>query len=941
MTPERWQRIEALFHAACERPSDERAAYLHTACDDEEVRRQVEHLLSEPLSGNDLAGIGPIGLSGVPVDTMSGKHLGAYQLGELLGSGGMGEVYRARDPSLGREVAVKILPAALATDPDRLARLDREAKTLAALNHPNICAIYGLGETAGTRFLVLELVDGHSLAHRLGETDGGGLGSVEATAIARQITEALAAAHDRGIVHRDLKPANIQITSDGSVKLLDFGLAKPMTSPGEAGLTGAPAQGGERHILGTAAYMSPEQARGLPVDGRTDIWAFGCVLYEMLTGRQAFGSATRSDTIVRILEREPDWSLLPTATAAPLRRLLVRCLVKDARQRLRDIADARLELDGVGEAVSLPPVDDSTLTRSTGVRSGRLLPWFVVVALAAGLLVRESSRASSPAWTLLDADSRRITDWPGTESGAVISPDGNFAVFVSDRDRRFDLFLTQIDTGHFENLTKDGPPVPPQGIVRLFGFTSTGEIWFSPGGQRRGRWIMPITGGAPRPFLHGENTGASWSNDGSRVAFFDAERDDAILVADGTGADPHVIYASEKGRHNHHLTWSPGDRWIYFVSGHLYGLDGAEEMDLWRIRPGGGPPQRLTELNIAASFPTPLDARTWLFVARAPNRVGPWLWTFSETDGQSRRASSGLEQYTSISASRDGRRMIATASTTTSGLWRIPLREQPVAEGETQRVPVAAARASTPRSGGAAVFYLSTGGAGEGLYRNLDGESALIWSGQDGALSEAPAVSRDGRRIALMLRRNGVQQLAVMNAADGTERRRMGADITVKGAPEWAPDGTFLLVGGEQGGDPGLFRITVDDNVPQRIVSGVTVNPVLSPDGSIVVFGGPLKAGVVELRAARLDGTAVEMPALSARPGSYRFTRSGRRLIYLPRPQSQDFFAFDFASGAVGPVTRLDDLGRLRTFDISSDGRWILFDRSREQSDVVLITPTR
>ena len=255
---------------------------------------------------------------------MTGQSIGGYRLESLLGAGGMGEVYRSRDTKLGRDVAIKILPRAFTSHPDRLARFEREARMLAALNHTNICAIYGFEQFDGIRFLILELVEGDTLAQTLAQVSsahakGEGLPLGRALHIARQITDALEVAHDKGIVHRDLKPGNIKITSDGAVKVLDFGLAKTVGGDGSGSdLTSAPeatrGEPGQGAVIGTAAYMSPEQARGLPVDKRTDIWAFGCVLYEMLTGRVTFAGDTISDSIAKILEREPDWSALPPGT---------------------------------------------------------------------------------------------------------------------------------------------------------------------------------------------------------------------------------------------------------------------------------------------------------------------------------------------------------------------------------------------------------------------------------------------------------------------------------------------------------------------------------------------------------------------------------------------------------------------------------------------------
>src|ERR1700704_5528094 len=279
----------------------------------------------------------------------AGARLGPYEILSAIGAGGMGEVYRARDTKLGRDVALKILPDVFASDPDRLARFTREAQTLAALNHPHIAHIHGLEEAGGLRALVMELVDGEDLADRIAH---GPIPLDEALPIARQIAEALEAAHGQGIIHRDLKPANIKVRADGTVKVLDFGLAKAMdplsSSSAAAALASSPtitspaAMTAAGIILGTAAYMSPEQARGKVLDKRTDIWAFGCVLYEMLTGLRPFGGHDVTDTIAAVVRADPDWSKLPTNTPTPIRRLLRRCLEKDRMRRLRDAADARL-----------------------------------------------------------------------------------------------------------------------------------------------------------------------------------------------------------------------------------------------------------------------------------------------------------------------------------------------------------------------------------------------------------------------------------------------------------------------------------------------------------------------------------------------------------------------------------------------------------------------
>ena len=307
----------------------------------------------------------------------AGTRLGSYEILSALGAGGMGEVYRARDSRLDRDVAIKILPKAFTADAQRVARFQREAKILASLNHPHIAAIYGLEEAEDAKALVMELVDGEDLAQRLAR---GALTLDQALPIAKQIAEALEAAHEQGIIHRDLKPGNIRLRTDGTVKVLDFGLAKvlePPSTPGSA-MAASPTittLGFTRTgvILGTAPYMSPEQARGSAVDKRTDIWAFGCVLYEMLTGRRAFAGATLTDTLSAIVERDPDWRALPDATPASVRRLLQRCLAKDPKRRLHDAADVRIEID---DALTVPVATAGLDTAASQRRARR--GWFLV-----------------------------------------------------------------------------------------------------------------------------------------------------------------------------------------------------------------------------------------------------------------------------------------------------------------------------------------------------------------------------------------------------------------------------------------------------------------------------------------------------------------------------------------------------------------------------------
>ncbi len=413
-------------------------------------------------------------------------------------------MYKARDTRLDRDVAIKILPEAFALDADRVARFQQEAKTLAALNHPNIAQIFGLEQAGDVHALAMELIAGEDLSRRITR---GPIPISEALPIAKQIAEALEAAHEQGIIHRDLKPPNIKVREDGTVKVLDFGLAKGIKGVGGAGtedLTQSPtittpAMTQAGMILGTAAYMSPEQARGQAVDKRTDIWAFGCVLYEMLTGHAVFERQTVGDLLAAIIEREPDWSVLPASTPATVRRLLQRCLDKDPRQRLRDIGDARVELH---ETVRVPTESTAVVSPGRGATSRRVWGAGAVVIVAAGLLgLWLFPRTAVTPWQnpLSNAQFTRYTDFEGSELDAAISPDGQFIVFLSNRSGPYEAWLSQVGSGEFVNVTKGQIPALLNDEVRNVGFSSDGRMWFRsdryrPGRTTRSLGNIPVAG---------------------------------------------------------------------------------------------------------------------------------------------------------------------------------------------------------------------------------------------------------------------------------------------------------------------------------------------------------------------------------------------------------------------------------------------------------------
>jgi Tol biopolymer transport system component len=493
----------------------------------------------------------------------------------MLGRGGMGEVYRARDTKLGRQVALKILPREFAVDADRLARFEREARMLAALNHPNIGAIYAVEQVDNSPVLILELVPGETLAERLARAEdqhpearadsraSRGLAIREALGIGRQIAEALDAAHERGIVHRDLKPANVKITPDGVVKVLDFGLAK--TAVGldadvtqSAGKTIEATRAGM--LLGTAAYMSPEQARGLTVDKRTDIWAFACVLYEMLTGRSPFAGATTSDTIAAILHQQPDWAVLPPDTPVAVRHLLSQCLAKNPKYRLRDIGDARLDID-----LALAETDRGTVTGPIVRPPPRRSVWRFVaapalaLALAAGAIIA-ARYVRQPATPLAPEMRLEITPPPRSlPFEFALSPDGRHIVFVASPDGPQRLWLRSLNKTDTQPLPgTDGADYPFWSAdSRSIGFFASGKLY-----------RIDVSGGPPEPLAEAPlGRGGTWN--ANQVIVF-SPAGGPLMKIPASGGEPVAVTRLDPPAQTGHLSphfLPDGRHFLFYAAG--------------------------------------------------------------------------------------------------------------------------------------------------------------------------------------------------------------------------------------------------------------------------------------------------------------------------------------------------------------------------------------
>jgi len=822
-----------------------------------------------------------------------GTRLGPYEIIAPLGAGGMGEVFRARDTRLGREVAIKALPAAFAQDPERLARFEREAKLLASLSHANIAGIHGLEEHDGRRYLILEFVDGETLAGRLSR---GPLALDEAAEVARDVALALEAAHESGIVHRDLKPGNIMVTRAGAVKVLDFGLAKsaaPGGSSSSIALSASPtmtyAATAEGIVLGTAAYMSPEQARGKNVDRRTDIWSFGCVLFECLTARPVFSGETVSDLVAHILQSEPDWSVLPAATPAAVRRLLERCLRKDARERLRDIGDARIELDelltaglsgsGLPPIAGTSPVGGSRRSRSTAIAWG-----IAAVALAlAGVSILfpdRVRRSAPPPATRTTLASRAGMEISSNPADAVISPDGRSIVFVAgDSAGTQRLWLRPLESlearpiegSEFTGAT-DSPGLPfwsPDG--RAIGFFDDGKLK-----------TIAITGGTPQILSTVSNArGGTWSRQG--VILFSRFSQGPVFRVSQAGGDPVQITVVDStlhetahrfprflpdGRHYSFVTL-PGrdgkiDTWIgelgttkrtlvvsaasgalFAPSGHMVFMRGqslmAQPFDLGRLRMTGEPTligDAPENLNILGSIPASVSDNGILLYPTSIQTVGLLSWFGRDGKAQGTLPAPAGD-YREIAISPDGRHvaLIRRTSPTSNDIW--------IAD-----VPGGSARRLTT----------------DGLQRY-----SLVWSGN--SLDLGYALSRGGEFDFWQ------------RAASGSDEERplFATKSPLKNLSDISRDGSYLVyddIGRTTQRDIWVLPLEGDRKPVQYLATPFNeVTGTLSPDGRWMLYQSE-ESGRPELYVQSFPTPGSKVRISTDGGNSGRWRRDGAEIVY-------------------------------------------------------------
>jgi serine/threonine protein kinase/Tol biopolymer transport system component len=725
-----------------------------------------------------------------------GTRLGVFQVVDLIGRGGMGEVYRATDTKLKRQVAIKVLPPSLVADPDRLARFQREAEVLASLNHPNIAAIYGLEESEGVTALVMELVEGDDLSHRIAQ---GAIPIDEALPIARQIAEALEAAHEQGIIHRDLKPANIKVRPDGTVKVLDFGLAKALEPTGglSSGMSQmptitTPAMTQAGMILGTAAYMSPEQARGKVVDRRADIWAFGAVLYEMLTGQRAFGGDDVSEVLSRVLQREPEWTALPSELSPTLIVYLRRCLHRDLQQRIGDIHDVRLALDGAFETAA-----PQTTAPTGSAPSGGRLVWVAslgvaaVVILALAIPAVRYLRQTPPHETRVEIN----TPPTDTPTSFALSPDGRQIVFVASGDGASRLWVRPLDKTTAQPLAGTERASFPfwSPDSRSVGFFADGELKRLDLGGGAAQTLAPATTGS----------GGTWSADG--VIVFAPSRTTVLMRVSATGG-PAVAVTTLGPEQVGQIAPSflaDGRRFLFYQRG---GSDGSG------IYLGALDANAPTRLTPAAGGGVLLPSG-WL------------LWVRAGTQ-------------TLVAQRLDVDKAALTGESVT-------VAEGVAVDGNLSAVSVAAT--------GLAAYRMGTGGQRQLTWFDRLGTAQGTIGDPDATLSN-PRVSPDGRRVVV---ERTAQRNTDLWLLDATRTSRFTFDPATDYRPLWSPDGTQIVFSSNRAGAADLYqKLASGAGSEERIVASdqIKIPSSWSSDGRFLIFYSVDQQTEADLWVAPMQG---------------------------------------------------------------------------------------
>ena len=762
----------------------------------------------------------------------AGTRIDHYEVVALIGAGGMGEVYRARDPRLGRDVALKVLAATLAADPDLHRRFEQEARAAATLNHPNILAIHDVGSYNGTPYLVSELLEGATLRESV---EAGPLPARKAIEYALQIAHGLAAAHEKGIAHRDLKPENLFITADGRVKILDFGLAKALGEvAGEARTMAASQVTKIGMVLGTIGYMAPEQIRGLAADHRADIFAFGCILYEMLGGRRAFSGATPADTMSAILSSEPTELEVATAAIPPaLLRIIRRCLEKSPAQRFQSAEDLAFAIENVTSA-SAPAVASPRASLSSKT-------WIRVTAVSAAILSIAALSALGAYWLgrrsvydgrLALGRTVGVTRQEGIELHPSLSPDGTMIAYASGLGGSTHVFVQQVAGGRAIDLTPSMvgtyPRWSPDGSRILFASTT-------------GAYIVPALGGPPRSVVAGAVAG-DWSPDGTEIVYASV---DGIYVQPLDGGAPRSL---TKMRETHSPAWSPDKRFIAFAVGNPFFMGPGRLVGniapsrIMIVASGGGTPTVVTSTGTLNMSPTwTADGRHLLFVSNAFGTRDIFqiaVGADGKSAGDPDRLTAGLNAH-SIWLSRDGRRLTYSTLTLSSNIWSIRMPERP---------PISVR------------------------------EAVPVTSGEQ--IVEGIAISPDGQWLAFDSNMAGNQDIYRLRLPNG-EPEQITTDPADEFEPAWSPDASQIAFHAWPGDNRDVFIVGTDGHSRQRLTNGPAHEwfPSWSPDGKQIAFTDDNRNGISIVRRSDTGWSAPSL--LTEVPGSLTpvFSPDGQRLL--------------------------------------------------------------
>lgn len=538
-----------------------------------------------------------------------------------------------------------------------------------------------------------------------------------------------------------------------------------------------------------------------------------------------------------------------------------------------------------------------------------------------------------------------VTDFDGVQQDATVSRDGRFVAFLSDRDGQMDVWVTQLGSGEFHNLTHGGAPELINPSIRTLEFSPDGSLvmfWVRKPDDAAKRnisiWAVPTLGGQPRPYLE-KAAELDWSRDGTRIVYHTPEPGDPLFVSDGTGSTPgRPIFTAPAGLHSHFPVWAPDASFIYFVQGSL-----PDKLDIWRISPAGGTPERITSLSGHITHPVFLDRRTLMYLANDADGSGPWLYSMDVEHRVPHRLSTGLDRYTSLAVSADSRRLVLTLARAKRTLWRLPI----ISSTGKAVVPVRASLTTdegfSPRFSRDGLVYLSTTGAGDSLWKLANGVSAQLWSGEGAHILGGPSVAPDGRQIAFSVQQGGRSRLYVVHD-DGTNARMVSDSLDLQGAPAWAPDGQSLTTAANDHGVPHLFRVPLDRGAPALFVKDYSIDPLWAPDGRFMVYSGPDVGTNFSVKAVTAEAASKPFPSLILTRGARHlaFLPGGRVLVLLRGEiQHKDLWIFDLDSGAVRQLTNLPENFDVRDFDISPDGRQVVLERLQERSEIVLMDLAR